>query len=85
MRRDPTLLTSSYQVIRIAFYVNKNHFQTVVPHSPLDNLLRTVQDLNLRSGDVVTPILPAISTTLKGSLYGIMLLRYVQFWQHLIP
>jgi len=71
--------------MRLAFYVNKNDFHTVVPRSPLDDLLRTVQDLNLRSGDVVTPILSAISTTLNGSLYGIMLLRYVQFWQILIP
>lgn len=79
MRRDPTLLTSSYQVMRIAFYVDKRHFQTVVPRSPLDNLLRTVQDFNLKSRDVAIPILRAISITLDGSLYGITLLRYVQF------
>jgi hypothetical protein len=70
---DPDLLTTSYQVARIAFFLNRTQLHPEILRSPLNSLLSSI----LRY-----PILPELllaldGTQTQGTLCGIRVLEYV--------
>jgi hypothetical protein len=70
---DPNLLTMSYQVARIAFFLNRTQAHHAILRSPLNTLLGRLTD-----GPILPELLCALNGThSQGTLCGIHVLEYV--------
>ncbi|KAF9524672.1 hypothetical protein CPB83DRAFT_909779 [Crepidotus variabilis] len=66
-RRDLRLLTPGYQIIRIAFLVDKANANREIGRSPLTNIMRNIPDYLRTPGNLSTVILPEIACVLLGT------------------
>jgi len=81
--REPKMLTTAYQVIRLAFYLDRKHTYPAISRSPLNDLFRTVPEYCRRVGDASNPILPELAAALSGThsqgiLFGMLFIRCVK-------
>ncbi len=65
--RDPKLLTTAYQVVRIVFYFNRLQALPSIIRSPLSDLLRTVPEYSRKEGSNFNFILPRLVYALAGN------------------
>ena len=85
---DPELLTTSYQVARIAFFLNRTQFHPEILRSPLNTLLSYIPEYRRVADDI--SILPELLWALngthnQGALCGIRVLECVTKRFYWIP
>ena len=79
---DHNLLTTAYQVARIAFFLNRTQAHPVILRSPLNTLLSAIPSYTRLTDSTVHPILPELlwalnGTDTRGTHFGICVLEYV--------
>jgi len=81
--REPKMLSTAYQVIRLAFYLDKKHAYPAISRSPMNNLFRTTPEYYRHMGDASIAILPELAAALSGTdgqgiLFGMVFIRCVK-------
>jgi len=81
--REPKMLSTAYQVIRLAFYLDNKHAYPAISRSPMNDLFRAVPEYCRRIGDASTAILPELAATLSGAhsqgiMFGMVFIRCVK-------